>query len=192
MKPLTLLWMFFLFAGCIELAYTQTNIDFKNRSFTSLNDHKIDFEKISKESITAFFFLSPECPLCENYSLTINQLRKKYPSENIVFYGVFPGKFFSKEEIQAYMTKYKVEVTVLLDPEYELRNLFQASVTPEVYLVKGSGELLYKGAIDNWIPALGKKRTIINKHYLNDAIAAALEGKAIAVSETKAIGCFIE
>ena len=170
----------------------QTSLPLDELSFASLDDREISLGELKSTQIAAFFFLSPECPLCENYSLTINQLRKKYPEKDVAFYGIFPGKFFSKEEIQAYITKFQVKVTVLLDPEYQLRDLFEATVTPEVFLVNAAGEVLYKGSIDNWIPALGKKRTVINRHYLNDAIAAVLSGDPITIAETKAIGCFIE
>ena len=170
----------------------QTTVSWEEMEFSTLEGTTVALNSLPGESTAAFYFLSPECPLCENYSLTINQLREKYPNEEIVFYGVFPGKFFSEEEIQAYMDKFKVQVTVLLDPEYKLRDLFKATVTPEVFLTSGTGELLYKGSIDNWIPALGKKRTIITRHYLDDALASTLAGKPIEVTETKAIGCFIE
>jgi len=39
---------------------------------------------------SVFIFMLPDCPACENYSLTLNTLAKKYKAAGIMFYGVFP------------------------------------------------------------------------------------------------------
>lgn len=140
----------------------------------------------------AIFFLSPECPLCENYSLTLRNLREQFPEEEVAFWGIFSGTYYSAERIQTYLDTYQPAVHPLLDKQYQFQQALKAEVTPEVVLLDAEGTLLYQGSIDNWIPALGKKRPKITRHYLQAAIRAAQAGQPVLVAKTQAIGCFIE
>ncbi len=151
----------------------------------------VDLGVIQSHHATLFAFLDPECPLCQNYSLTLNKLYAEYTSADIPFYGIIPGEFTTREKVRAYMKKYDISFPVLLDPDYRLTEVMSATVTPEVVLVSGSEERLYQGAIDNWAYQLGKKRQVITEHYLQDALEAVRMGKAIPVGSTDAIGCFI-
>lgn len=148
--------------------------------------------QIQQTPLTVLFFLSPECPLCENYSLTIRTLREQFSTDSVAFYGIFSGTYFSRDLIQTYLDTYNPQVFPLLDPAYLTKTLLEANVTPEAFVLNPSGEVLYRGSIDNWIPALGKKRTIITRHYLKDAIEASLNEETIQYTHTKAVGCFIE
>jgi len=69
---------------------------------------------------------------------------------------------------------------------------FHAGIVPSAFVVDNMGNILYKGRIDDWMYALGKKRAVITKHDLRDALVAIQENKVILVKETKAIGCIIE
>lgn len=142
--------------------------------------------------INVFYFLAPDCPLCINYSRNINLLAEEYEGKKVGFFGVFPGKFYSEEEIKEYLSTYKVPIEVILDPDYELAKTLKARITPEVFVLDSRGKVKYQGKIDNWIVRLGKKRTIVTEHYLSDAIEAMLEGKDVPVTSTEAVGCLIE
>ena len=132
---------------------TALSIQLKNTTGKAFKMSEIQSVKAS-----CFFFLSPECPLSQNYSLTINQLREAYNPDSIPFYGVFPGEFYSKKEIVDFTNKYKMsEYEMLLDPEYQLTDKLEATITPEVFVLDNKGNTLYSGAIDNWAFALGQK-----------------------------------
>lgn len=151
-------------------------------SLASLKDHKA----------TAIIMLSPECPLCQSYTLTINNLAKSYQAKGIGFIGVIPTKDFTLQSITDYRITYKPAIKLLRDPENKLVTLLGATITPEVFLLDRDGKIKYSGRIDNWAYELGKKRKVITEHNLKDAIEAVLAGKAVAVTKTKAVGCFIE
>jgi hypothetical protein len=53
---------------------------------------------------------------------------------------------------------YKLEIPVWIDLKKELSNYLQATVTPEVVLLNKKGELIYRGAIDDWVEKLGQKK----------------------------------
>ena len=65
-------------------------------------------------------------------------------------------------------------------------------MTPEVFTVDASGDVLYKGAIDDWVGELGQHRSVIRGHYLRDALTDIVRDRPVELSETQAIGCYIE
>lgn len=149
-------------------------------------------EAVENNPLSVFFFLAPECPLCENYALTITQLRERFPAEEVAFYGIFAGYTYSHAEIAAYLARFDLPVKALRDPDYRLTQFLQARVTPEAVLVDANGTVQYQGKIDNWIATLGKKRLQVSRHYLADAIESVRSGQPVAIPQTTAVGCLIE
>ncbi len=137
-----------------------------------------------------FIFLSPECPLSKNYTRTFNQLFQQYNGQ-VQFYGCISGTAFSHDEIESFITTYKVLFPFILDENKKITNYIAATVTPEVALLTKEGKKVYSGAIDDWVQELGKQKMNVSKHYLQDAIAASLDNKEVAVKKTTAYGCLI-
>ena len=65
------------------------------------------------------------------------------------------------------------------------------STTPEVAVIGASGQVLYRGRIDNLYAALGKKRPEATEKDLRRALDEVLSGSRVSTPETKAIGCYI-
>ena len=151
-----------------------------------------NWETIKQNKATVFIFISPECPLCENYSLTFNSLQKEYEHEQVQLIGIVPGKYYSVQQIDSFLNKYQMNIEVLMDTEYAFCNYFEAKVTPEVFVVNTENETIYEGKIDNWIHALGIKRSVVNEFYLQDAVEAILNNTELNITKTEAIGCIIE
>ena len=137
-----------------------------------------------------FIFLSPECPLSQNYTLVLNTLEKKFEKE-LNSYGIIPGRAYSEQEVKQFAGDYKLRFPVWIDIKKELSNYLQATVTPEVVLLNKKGELVYRGAIDDWVEKLGQKKVKARVHYLEDAIKAYLENKSVPVKKTPPVGCLI-
>lgn len=140
--------------------------------------------------VRVFIFLSPECPLCQNYTRTLNALNRQY-ARKVQFYGIIPGKTYTAEAITAFAEKYKINYPLYIDGSLRLSRYLQASATPEAILLDQGNELVYKGAIDNWLVDLGKQRIKATENYLQDAIALALQHELPAIKRTKAVGCLI-
>lgn len=141
---------------------------------------------------TVIYFLSPECPLCQSYTLTINNLTKAYQAKGINFVGIIPGTSYSSASILQYKRSYKLNLNVLVDKQLKLTRQLGATITPEVFVLSNRQKLLYHGRIDNWAYELGKKRKVITDHNLKDVLDAILYHKPIKTTQTKAVGCFIE
>jgi peroxiredoxin len=142
------------------------------------------------KKLTAIVFLSPDCPLSQNYSLVLNDIQKTR-KDVLQIVGVFPGMNYSNSEIVAFKNKYAIDFVLVRDHKEALVKYTHATITPEVFLYDSKAVLLYKGAIDDWAISLGKKKRQADHHYLRDAIENFLQHKEVSPSETKAVGCFI-
>jgi thiol-disulfide isomerase/thioredoxin len=157
----------------------------------AVSDSKPWTEIISNK-YKVLYFLSPECPLSQNYTRTIIDLSQKFKYDSINFILIFPGKEYSQKEIRAFLIKYNLEFPSYLDPDFNLTKNLKAEITPEVFLIDEFNSVLYSGAIDNWAISLGQKRSVISANYLDDALQSVLKGEEITIQETKAVGCFIQ
>jgi peroxiredoxin len=145
---------------------------------------------LSLQSILLFVFLSPECPLCKNYSPVLNTLAYQYGT-SVKMIGIISGRTYSTSAVNAFAKKYKITFPLLIDKEKKLTNYLHATITPEVILLNSKCELLYKGAIDNRVKALGIQKGQATEYYLTDAITQYLQHTAIAIKRQPATGCLI-
>ena len=144
-----------------------------------------------KFTAAAFVFLLPDCPACENYTSTLNKLSLSYTSKGIMLYGVFPS-FVKASAIENFRKQYRVSFPLLMDFNKELVKAFDAKVAPSVFVISESAEVLYRGRIDDWMYAVGKKRTVITHHELEDALSSIASNKKIIVNQTQPVGCLID
>jgi len=164
--------------------------DWSQLQLHDLKHQPVQLSKFAQQQCV-FIFLSPECPLCQNYSVKINELVREYASDSLQFVGVFSGTYYPDEQIRRYLIKYEMKLPVLLDPEFKLARTLDAEITPEAFYA-ANGEILYRGAIDDWAIDLGRKRINVQNDYLREAILAQQQRKKINPNRTKAVGCFIE
>lgn len=139
-----------------------------------------------------YFFLSPECPLCISYVPILNSLYDWNKQNEITCTAIVSGIGFDKKTIENYCSNYNLKLPLKVDSAYRISKRYHASVTPEVVFTDENDKLLYKGKIDNWVVAPGKKRARATEFYLKDAITHYLNNDSIIIKSTPAIGCFIE
>jgi thiol-disulfide isomerase/thioredoxin len=142
--------------------------------------------------LRVYVFLGTECPLSQNYTLTLKQLQKKYDGKSVDFIGVFPAEDDNEKKIKAFVNQYGFPFRFVRDIGQRLTHRYQVTVTPQVILVNEQDEILYSGKIDDWVVVLGKKKEVPTEHYLNEAIQAGMAGLEVKVKQTTPIGCLIE
>lgn len=189
MKYKLLVFLFILFGSfaCSKKVKEFSKIELVNNKESAISPSSLNGQFL------VFTFLSPECPLSENYTRTLKQLQKEYEKSDIQFYYIFPGTFYPRPQIEQFALQYEMPINrFIYDEEYQLRDYCRASTTPETYLLDSNGKIYYSGAIDNWAITLGKQRQVITDHYLSNAIYSVINGEEIKLSNTRAVGCIIE
>ena len=141
-------------------------------------------------SLFLFVFLSPECPLCKNYSPILSKLSEEYEGQ-LKVYGMVPGLAYTGSDIAQFSKEYQIVFPILIDVKKEFSNYIKATVTPEVVLLDKTGEIVYRGAIDDWVQELGKKKLRAQENYLENAIKQYLNGTPVLVKKTTPKGCLI-
>ena len=144
------------------------------------------------DSISVYIFLSDQCVISQNYTLTLNTLHKAYANENLEFVGIFPNLASKPDKIDAFKEKYKIPFQLKTDYFKTLTRELGAKVTPEVVVYNHTrSTILYKGRIDNMYARVGKKRTIVTTSELEDVLTAIQQNQPIPIKETDAVGCII-
>lgn len=172
---------------CLTLFASQAQVHLKDPAGL-----KVDFFTAVPGKHQVVVFLLADCPACQSYSKTLNELHREYMNKNVLFTGVFPGNFHTGEEIAAFRKNYRIGFPLLVDTDKRLTRQLGATVAPEVFVLDPAGQTVYSGRIDDWMYAVGKKRAVITKHELRAALQAILQGRNPDPVKTVPIGCIID
>lgn len=134
-------------------------------------------------------FVRTDCPISNRYAPLIQRISAQYAGK-AAFWLVYLGKTASAEKIRQHESEYGYKLPALRDPQHALVAQAQVQVTPEAAVFDAHHRLIYHGRIDNWYEDLGHARPAATTHELDEAIQAALTGKA-PPSSTPGVGCFI-
>jgi len=134
-------------------------------------------------------FLRTDCPISNRYAPLIRRISAQYAGK-ARFWLVYLGKTATTEKIRRHETEYGYQLPALRDQQHALVAQAQAQVTPEVAVFDAHHRLIYHGRIDNWYEDLGHARPAATTHELDDAIQAAVTGKA-PPSSAPGVGCYI-
>ena len=194
------LYKFLLYFFCfLTLGFQLAAQDFLlNQSFDPSEIAKTKLTAVEKNRKETFFssplnlfvLLSPECPLCKNYSTVLNKIREQF-SNDVSVYGIVPGRTYSVKLVKEFAKDYKISFPIYIDPKKELTAYIKGKVTPEVILLNKSGDVIYRGAIDDWVSELGKKKLVVSNQYLKAAIEEYLQNRTISIKNVEPKGCLI-
>ena len=137
--------------------------------------------------VVVVVFWSYRCATSSRYSQRIDSLQNKYGKDRVLIFGVTAGPDETAESIRTNKNNLKVTFPVLLDTEGQLASTLNATHTPSVFILDGSGVLRYQGALDN-NKILGDPKRMA---YAEDAIDAILSNRPVAIPETESFGCSI-
>jgi peroxiredoxin len=149
--------------------------------------------KAATDSLTVYVFLSEDCPVCQNQTLPLRELYPQFKNQGVGFVAVFSNPSSADSTIFFFRAKYGLQFPAVFDATQEIAKRLDAKITPEVVVVNHADNdaVVYRGAVDNAYPALGKRRKNVNQHYLHDALTALLNGSKNYVATTEAVGCYI-
>ncbi|HEX9828922.1 MAG TPA: redoxin domain-containing protein, partial [Bacteroidota bacterium] len=132
-------------------------------------------------------FVATQCPISNAYNERMNEIFKDYKGKNVAFVGINPNKQESVEEIKKHAKDNGLDFTILKDWNNVIADRFEASFTPEIYVLNSSFELLYHGRIDN-----SRRLEDVKEKDLRRTLDEILAGKAVTIPTTKAFGCTIK
>ncbi len=162
--------------------------DWKNLPGTDGRRYSLaDFK--NKEALVLVFTCN-SCPYSVDYEDRLVAFSKKYSGKDspVALIAVNVNKI--KEDLPDEMKKKAKQKGFtfpwLYDETQKIARDYGAGATPEFFVISQERKIVYMGAMDD-----SPDRKKVKKHYVEDAVAAVLEGKLPKVKETVPIGCRI-
>jgi peroxiredoxin len=158
--------------------FTLPDVNGKKHSLSDYKDSKV----------IVVMFIATQCPISNAYNSRMVDIYKKYKDKNITFIGINSNKQESIDEVKSHAEDNGFKFTVLKDDKNKIADMFRASVTPEIFILKPDGyTLLYQGRIDD-----SRDESDVDSRDLSKALDEILAGKAVSAAKTKAFGCTIK
>ncbi|MBT8231202.1 MAG: hypothetical protein HKO66_07670 [Saprospiraceae bacterium] len=146
----------------------------------------------SKDSITVNIFLLEDCKICQYYVPTLKSLFEEFAYERIGFIGLFPNRYSSENNIEAFKKKHDIPFHLQREFFQTKTEKFNVNVTPEVVVYNETKQsIIYKGRIDNGYVKLGQRRRVVTQNELRDVLRALINNQEVKIENREAIGCLI-
>ena len=136
-------------------------------------------------------FILPDCPICNSYVPELNRLHDAFANRGVTMALVHADPDVTLERAKSHAQEYEIRLPVALDPDHTWVDRAGATTAPEAAIFSTTGEILYRGRIDDQYAGLGKRRTQVTSHDLRDTLEAILAGKPVPQQRTEAVGCLI-
>jgi hypothetical protein len=148
--------------------------------------------KSGKGRDAVLFFVTNDCPISNAYAHEIARICSEYGPKGADCSLVYVDPTVTDNQARTHASTYgHGAYPRFVDRRHELVKATGVTITPEVAVVNSSGQVVYRGRIDNSFTALGQPRRDPTVRDLRDALDATLSGKPAPHAETKALGCYI-
>jgi peroxiredoxin len=144
-------------------------------------------------------WLNHGCPFVQKHydGGNMQGLQKEYTGKDVVWLSIAssaPGKqgHMSPEETnKAKEEKGSAATAILIDEDGTVGKLYDAKVTPELFVINPEGTLVYMGAIDDK-KSVDAADVAGAKNYVKQALDEALAGNPVSEPATEAYGCSVK
>lgn len=135
-------------------------------------------------------WINPNCPVSRGYAEKKTMTTTATAHPEVVWLAINSthgghGDFLAPAAHQAYNDKNGIAYPVLYDSSGEIGHAYGAKTTPHMFIVDGTGKLVYNGAIDS-----GPGATSTN--YVDAALKNLAAGKSPDPATTKPMGCSVK
>lgn len=141
-------------------------------------------------------FTTNHCPFSKAYEERMIALDRKYAAQGFPLMAIQPNDptaytedSFENMKIRAQEKNYSFPY--LSDDTQAVAHAFGATRTPEVFILKRSGDrftVAYSGAIDD----SPQTASTVKRRFVEEAVDNLLLGRPVVMTTTKAIGCAIK
>jgi len=152
-----------------------------------VDGHDRALKALKGKNGTVLLFIAVQCPVSNAYNERMEKLAADYNAKGIAVIGINSNAAEDAAAVKAHATEKGLTFPILKDSGNKIADKLGASRTPEAYFIDGNNKLLYHGRIDS-----SQNPATIESNDLRMALDAALAGKPIEKTESKAFGCSIK
>jgi len=141
--------------------------------------------------IVVLEWLNPDCPFVQRHynAGTMKNLAAQYAGEGVVWLTINSTNYMDAAANAKFKADNSLPYTILVDQSGDVGHLYDAKTTPHMYIIDGTGTLVYIGAIDD-DPRGNKDEPAVN--YVSVVLDEVLAGKSVTTAETKPYGCSVK
>lgn len=172
-----------------QIAVGATAPDFK--LVNAVDGKEVAF-KAKDNNLKVVVFTCNQCPYAKAFEPRIIEIAEQFGPKGVSFYAVNPNdeaKFSEEtlENMKARATEKGYPFPYLKDGDSNIARAYGARVTPHVFVVDGTGAVIYRGYVDD-----SAKKDQRQTTGLTDALNATLNGRPVPNADTRAFGCTIK
>jgi len=160
---------------------------FENFTLTDYEGNNHSLSDYTESKVIVIMFIATKCPVSNDYNSRMEEIFKEYKDNEVSFLGINSNKSEDVSEIENHAKDNGLTFTILKDEKNIIADKFEASYTPEIYVLSNNFELLYHGRIDN-----SRRESEVSSSDLKNTLDEILSGKEVSNPETKAFGCTIK
>lgn len=154
---------------------------------------ELNLKSVVQPAGTLVVFTCNHCPFAKMWESRIIELGNAYAAKGIgvVAINANDPTVAADDSFEAMQVRAKekgMTFPYVVDATSNVARAFGATKTPEAFLFDKRGKLVYHGAVDD----NGQEPSKVENAYLKLALEAVVNGKDVAVKETKSIGCGIK
>jgi hypothetical protein len=131
-----------------------------------------------------------ECPVSQRYGHRLAELEAAWADRGVAFVFLDVSPQDSEDDMRGDRETFGFDGPYVADPEARIGDILQAGVSTEVFVIDAAGTLRYRGAVDDQF-GITFSKPVVHEHYLEEALAAVVDGSVVATPVTEASGCFL-
>jgi peroxiredoxin len=144
-------------------------------------------------------WLNHGCPFVKKHydGGNMQGLQKEYTGKDVVWLSIAssaPGKQGNMSPEETNKTKEEkgaAPTAVLIDEDGTVGKLYDAKVTPELFVINPEGTLIYAGAIDDK-KSVDAADVAGARNYVKQALDEAMAANPVSTPQTEAYGCSVK
>lgn len=130
------------------------------------------------------------CPIVRHQMVSLRQISEKYAPQGVRFLLLNPNLQDNAETVTKEVNEFGYPFPVLLDSTQQVGEALKVQRTSEVYVIDPkTRKLIFRGPLDDRVGY--ERQRPASKHYLIDALDAALAGQAVKVPYADGVGCIV-
>ena len=151
---------------------------------------EVDLAKL-RGKIVVLEWTNPDYPFAQRHAeaKTMSTLADRYRGKGVVWLGVDSTSYLDAARDRTWRSEHKLPYPVLDDHKGTVGTAYGAKTTPHMFVIDGTGTVVYEGAIDD--DATGDKGKQA-RNYVAEALDEVTAGQPVKLAETKPYGCSVK
>jgi hypothetical protein len=145
--------------------------------------------------VVVVIFSSVDCPVANALAPEVQRVAGEAEALGARAYLVHVVPSLQDAEAARHADDHALDLPVLVDRDHTLVKALGATTTPEGMVLRfdeGGWSVVYRGRVNDLYAGLGRRRAVVTRNDLREALAAAVDGRDPGFEPEPAVGCLIE